>query len=323
MNFNFSNEKKLIKDFDREFGNYLEITRANKAISEWQRAISSSLDTATNAIKQALIPFENEFKNISLPLKGNIDGQVLNSLKEFQNIYNQSDLNIRSFIEPLRLQIDEWQKWANKNNYIFKDIKDYWDHFEEKFKIFEQRAVVVLKKYKWLISPSISEDFLLEIVKLYDRKGRQDKLINEMFIKYFSENNWKKLELMVNDWIKNPLMKKRIAILKNCVKTLKNLSHTKINSAEVILPTLITQIDGFLTDYLNSKNIKWDNLYDDKKGRKGRKDQFRKNIPLTLTTKLDEIMIDIFLDILFQKSIPKLERPFNFNLIIPRGLPRG
>jgi hypothetical protein len=37
-----------------------------------------------------------------------------------------------------------------------------------------------------------------------------------------------------------------------------------INVANVVLPTLITQIDGVLTDNLNSKGLQWDSDYDNR-----------------------------------------------------------
>lgn len=87
------------------------------------------------------------------------------------------------------------------------------------------------------------------------------------------------------------------------------------------MPTLITQIDGALTDYLNSKGIPWDCDYDDWTNRKtgkvriGRKTQFKNLKPKVLTTQLDNLANDIFLNILFQKSQrgKPLATPFNFN----------
>jgi len=152
--------------------------------------------------------------------------------------------------------------------------------------------------------------------------GRRDAIINRLFIDYFSDNNWRNLEVMVKRWKKNHLLGKRHKILADCVETLKHISSKRINVANVILPTLITQIDGAITDYLSSKNIQWETIYDDKVDRKtgkvsskGRKTQLRKAKRKVLSDKLDDLANDIFLNILFQKSQPgkPLETPFNFN----------
>lgn len=87
-----------------------------------------------------------------------------------------------------------------------------------------------------------------------------------------------------------------------------------------MLPTIIAQIDGFLTDYLDSKNISYDCAYDDfiqngKVKKIGRKSQFKKSSSKAFTSSLDDLANDIFLNILFQQSQKgkPLKTPFNFN----------
>jgi hypothetical protein len=108
----------------------------------------------------------------------------------------------------------------------------------------------------------------------------------------------------------------------DCVVAVKMASKKGINEANVVLPTLITQIDGALTDYLNSKGLQWDSDYDDwvdtrtgKVRKVGRKTQFKNAKPKVLTTPLDDLANDIFLNILFQRSQKgkPLATPFNFN----------
>ena len=189
-----------------------------------------------------------------------------------------------------------------------------------KQKITEKKAVDVLQKYKWFITPSFDISFVFKIIQLDKKKGRHDKAVNKLFIDYFSSNNWQKLEVMVDNWRNKPLFKKRSIILRDCIKVLKQVRDKKINEANVILPALIAQIDGILTDYLVSKNIKWDVAYDDyvqhgKVTKIGRKSQFKKNTSKVLTTQFDGIANDFFLNILFQHSDKRhsLKRPFNFN----------
>ena len=122
------------------------------------------------------------------------------------------------------------------------------------------------------------------------------------------------------DWKNKAILKKRVKILDDCVQALKSISCKKINKANILLPTLIVQIDGILTDYLELKHIPWDCTYDDfiqgkKIKRIGRKSQFQKNRTKLMTTQLDELANDIFLNILFQGSQKgrPLKTPFNFN----------
>lgn len=190
--------------------------------------------------------------------------------------------SMRIVAESLKLQIDFLQKWTEQNKSIFENVEKFWADFQVKYKIDEQKAVRVLQKYKWFITPSLPISFVFVIMQLDKKKGRHDQAVNKFFIDYFSSNNWQNLEIMVDDWRDKPLLKKkRIKILTDCVQTLKEIQSKKINEANVILPTLITQIDGVLTDYLNSKNIQWGCEYDDfiRKGKVekvGRKSQFQK-----------------------------------------------
>ena len=118
---------------------------------------------------------------------------------------------------------------------------------------------------------------------------------------------------------KKNLFQKRIKIIKDCIQTLKEASN-KTNAVNVVLPTLIAQIDGFLTDYLDSKGIAYDCAYDDfiqngKVKKVGRKSQFKQNTSRALFSSLNDLAIDIFLNILFQGSQKgkPLKTPFNFN----------
>ncbi len=224
--------------------------------------------------------------------------------------------------ESLRPQIDFWQKWTEQNKRVFDSFSNYWAAFQKTYNIAEQKAVGVLQKYKWFITPSFPMPFIFEVVKLDKKKGRQDKAVNGLFIKYFEAKNWRNLEGMVNDWKNKPLLKKRYKILADCVEVVKIASKKDVNGANVVLPTLITQIDGALTDYLNSKNIQWDCDYDDwidgktgKVKKIGRKTQFKNSKPKVLTTQLDDLANDIFLNILFQRSQKgkPLATPFSFN----------
>ena len=224
--------------------------------------------------------------------------------------------------ESLRPQIDFWQKWTEQNKKVFDNFSNYWANFQKTYNIAEQKAVGVLQKYKWFITPSFPMPFIFEVVKLDKKKGRQDKAVNGLFIKYFEAKNWRNLEGMVNDWKNRPLLKKRYKILSDCVEIVKITSKKGVNGANVVLPTLITQIDGALSDYLNSKNIQWDCDYDDwidgktgKVKKIGRKTRFKNLNQKSLTTQLDDLANDIFLNILFQRSQKgkPLATPFNFN----------
>lgn len=288
-------------------------------------------------IQKTLMSFSRDYSSV---IKQAIDtsSYIEESLKGVSEVVRQAQQAQLQFIEPLRRvteeyrlmadaitnslkpQIDLWNKWTEQNKSVFESIGKFWKDFQEKYNIAEQKAVRVLQRYKWFISPSLPPTFVFEVMELDKRKGRQDKAVNKFFVDYFSGNHWANLETTVPGWKDKALLKKRIKILKNCVFILKNSSDKKVNPVTVILPTLISQIDGLLSDYLNSKGISWQCSYDDfvqggMVRKIGRKSQFRTNRSKTMTTRLDDLADDIFLNILFQKSQKgqPLETPFNFN----------
>lgn len=276
----------------------------------YSSVIQQALD-ASSYIKDTMSQFTSiaeQFQKTQL--------QLTESIKPIIEQYNAT---ARILAESIKPQIEIWQKWTEQNQSVFQNIGKQWADFSKKYKIAEDKAVGILQKYKWFISPSMPIDFIFEVVQLGQKKGRQDKAINKLFVDYFSKNNWKNLEILIAEWDKNTLITKRIKIIKDCLQTLKETSN-KTNAVNVILPTIIAQIDGFLTDYLDSKNISYDCAYDDfiqngKVKKKGRKSQFKQNNSKALTSSLDDLANDIFLNILFQKSQKgkPLKTPFNFN----------
>jgi len=281
-----------------------------KALCAFNKDYGSVIQGATFYINKSLLgisKFAEQFKGVQLKL-----AELLKPMVE----------GCQSFVHQigfLRPQIDFWQKWTEQNKSIFNNVEKFWANFQQEYKIAEQKATCVLKRYKWFIAPDMPINLVFKIVKLAETKGRHDKQINSLFINYFSANNWHNLEQMVIKWRTSPLLKKRMNILLDCIKALKKTKSRNINLPNIILPTLIAQIDGFLTDYLKSKNISWDVNYDDfnlkNKTKIGRKTQFKRHKSIMLDVQFDELANHVFLNILFQKSQKgkPLKTPFNFN----------
>lgn len=292
--------KKHIEELRKTFEPILKSTQEMLTAfhEDYAHVIQQALDASSyvqNTINQ-FASLAQQFQKTRL--------QMVESVKPIIEQYNATARILAEFIKP---QIEIWQKWAEQNKPVFESIRKYWSEFQKRYRIAEEKAVGVLQKYRWFISPSMPIDFIFEVVQVGQRKGRQDKAINNLFINYFSQNDWQNLETITKNWEKKPLFKKRIKIIQDCIKTLKNAARGT-NIVNVVLPTLIAQIDGFLTDYLDSKNISA-NSYQQKKI------QFNRHRSRTLPLNLDDLANDIFLNILFQRSqkgVP-LETPFNFN----------
>jgi len=240
-------------------------------------------------------------------LSKQIQESQLNITASLKPIIEEYSAIARIFTESIKPQIDFWQKWAEQNKSVFDSISINWSEFQNRYHIAESKAVLVLQKYKWFISPNMPIDFIFKVVQLGQRKGRQDSAINKLFVDCFSQNNWRCLEALSKNWKKNPLFKKRIKIIHDCIEILKT-ADIETNVANVLLPTLIAQIDGFLTDYLDSKNISFHTYAE-------RKSQFKENSSKPISSELNELANRTFLNILFQRSQKgePLKTPFNFN----------
>ena len=321
-------------DFFKDFKRALTISRDKHAeelaktlqpiIKSAQDALSSFNKNYAPVIQQTIAGTSyireslQQLASISNQI-GDTQRRIIESLKP---VIEQYQSTAKIITESLRPQIDTWQRWAEQNKAIFNSFSGYWAEFQRRYNVAEPKAVKVLQKYKWFITPSFPISFIFEVMKLDKTKGRHDKAVNSLFIEYYEAEDWQNLEIMVRGWKENPLLKNRHKILMDCVQAIKVASKVGINEANVVLPTLITQIDGILTDYLNSKGPQWDAAYDDlvdartgKVRKVGRKTQFKNTQPRVMTIPLDDLANDIFLNILFQRSQKgkPLATPFNFN----------
>lgn len=126
----------------------------------------------------------------------------------------------------------------------------------EKIVIEAVAAGRILEKYGWLIPPSIDLRVAALISNLENKPGDHREKINVLFWDYYQIDNFKEIELMINEWKSNKLFRRRIKILKDCLKVLQLSKEIGTSSsANVIIPTLIAQIDGVWTDYVISKGF--------------------------------------------------------------------
>lgn len=130
----------------------------------------------------------------------------------------------------------------------------------------------------------------------------KQKEINNIFVNYFLENNYGKLDGMVDKWSNNPLFKRRIKIIKDCVNIMK-VSGNDINYSNLVVPTLIAQIDGIQNEFmkLNGFQINRYGFIDSEGNKIGKEDYFRK---LTSGNEFFDSMNDFFLEVLFQTVYP-------------------
>lgn len=115
--------------------------------------------------------------------------------------------------------------------------------------------------------------------------------------------------MFVDNWSSNPIFEGRMKIIRDCVEIIKN--HPKnVNFSNLVVPVLISQIDGIQMEFMNQRGLKVDKkkVVCDFEGNR-KKDEHGQNIKhrqyireLTSNDEFLDAMNDVFLDVLFQHT---------------------
>jgi hypothetical protein len=298
----FSNFRGAIKIYDQKRFEWIQSV-IEPEIESSLKALENISKNYAGIIKQTNI--EKLTKAISKVAEQNTEW--FKGIEHISLAIEQFSLNTRFLSEALESQINFWNNWVKQNEVIFNGYKILWQSFQEQYKnkITEKEAIQTLRKYKWFITPSLPINFIYKTVNNGRRKGNQRKSMNKLFVDYFSSNNFRNLENLVNKWEINEIFKPRMKIFRDCVLVMKN-AKDKYNPSNVVLPTLIAQIDSVRIEFMNRNKLSF------KTNNKEWKEWFKGK---TQSQELLDSANDIFLNILFQNAQPgePLETPFIFN----------
>jgi hypothetical protein len=270
-------------------------TNFREAIKEYHQRHVEQLQATIEPIKAIKKTFEDFNKQYASIIKQTIK----------PTSYKQYQLIARNLSEVLTPKIIFWQRWVEQNKKLFDSYAKFWHAFQKQYRIAEQEAIQILSKYKWFITPSLPLDFVFEAVKIGRGRGNQRKAINRLFVDYFSSENFKNLEKLVDGWETNKIFKPRMKVFRDCVFAMRN-AKDECNPSNFVLPTVIAQIDGIRIEFMDQNGL---SFWTKDKVWKG---WFKGQTP---NQELLDLANDIFLNILFQKSQPgkPLKTPFTFN----------
>jgi hypothetical protein len=163
-----------------------------------------------------------------------------------------------------------------------------------------KESIPVLKKHGWYICPSLPPSFFFEIMNIEKSNESEEAkriLTDKLFVDYFSGNNYEFLTDIILNWGRNELFKPRMEVLRDCLSVLID-AQEKYNPANVIIPTLIAQIDGVSIEFL----FRTSGVSRDRNGELKRRLTSR----LERASYLDKhllLIAEYFFDVLFQRSL--------------------
>jgi len=235
-----------------------------------------------------------------------------NSFKKRREELSKSFVPIGKVMAQMSIQISEslpnimsQLTIAPMTEIIMADIKKSL----QKIVIATDDAGRILEKYGWLIPPSIDIRVATLISNLGNKSGNHREKINKLFLDYYQRDNFKEIELVINRWKSNKLFRRRIKILKDCLKTIQLSKEIgTFNSANVIIPTLIAQIDGVWTDYAISKGFdirKYAEREVSKELNKHKKEIITKLKTSDSFVKLDDLFKNMILETLWGTAYPR------------------
>jgi hypothetical protein len=191
----------------------------------------------------------------------------------------------------------------------------FWRRFGERYEVAEEEAIQVLRQYKWLVTPSLPLTLVFEAARIGGKAAGRRKEMNGLFVGYFSSNAFANLAELVEGWCQNPIFQPRMKIFRDCVQTLRHAARG-YNPSNVVVPTLIAQIDGIQTEFMRGRGLtfhihskKWrgkDGTPIDKDG------WLRRYIS---NHKILDAAAELYFDVLFQRALPgePLQTPFTLS----------
>ena len=169
----------------------------------------------------------------------------------------------RAFMENVGTLVEGAKKFYEQNKEGIEVMSRFGEVYKEELENLDathKQALQVLNRYGWFLTPSSLPHLLIFPIAHIGNAGDQGHAINELFVKHFTSNDFEQLEGLVKRWAKNPVFDSRMHIFKDCLASLRNATDGH-NPSNVVIPPLISQIDGILTVY----RVRWGFHYDKKK----------------------------------------------------------
>jgi hypothetical protein len=110
-----------------------------------------------------------------------------------------------------------------------------------------------LAKHGWFLSPSMPLPFAVKATRLACAQGTTEGQLTGLFVTYVASDGWSNAAELASTWGNPGPLRKRVHILRACIEVLR--SATLQTGAFAVLPTLIAQIDGALSELALSMGL--------------------------------------------------------------------
>lgn len=154
-------------------------------------------------------------------------------------------------------------KELNEQHQLIDLINSKMQDFADKIKVYAKFDFVedLKTKHSWFLP----EEWYIEesskyfkapcLLKAMENSECDRHIVDDLIVSITEQNNWEFLDFLVAKWGKEVELfnEDRVQILKDCITAIKKL--TRSESANIILPTLIAQIEGVWLDLLINKGV--------------------------------------------------------------------
>ena len=273
------------------------------------RKISDQTNLAYAQIQPVLSQFNNikiNIPNIILPnfLFSERIKEIANEIANSYAVQQSFALSRADYFERICVDIKRVMESVKIPQSFFDSIKEFW-------KFWNKRKAKICKKYGYFISANIPKEFEEYLLKAYnDRLSK--KYIDKKVFEIYKKNNWKSLDFH-KKWKENTYLAKRLPAIKDAISILRK---SQKSPHRVILPLLISQINGILLDIAKAKDISFNFMAkkggENKKTDKKIREEVLEKIKQNELDLQDEVAINLIENILFAEA--KVGKPLNKNL---------
>lgn len=223
--------QRLMDDVRKSINPFSDaITEMARQQEQYRKALEPlrlSIETHQDSIRKALEPaisFQKTVNELVQPILRQQD-----EIKRLLEPFAETQRLALSFAEQIKVPL----------------IRDFVDPFRKVMDSIppEMWVRVRLSSGFWVIE---DEEIIAHLTENRHSGINQEEYICE----YYSADGWRKLGLIVEKWAECKAIKHRYPILKDCFETLKLAQDKDINIANVIIPTLIAQIEGLKREIL-------------------------------------------------------------------------